>query len=194
MGNPPKGKRKAGDKLCGAVKNGGGVCRHESGWGTDHPGTGRCKFHGGSSESGQMAAAKELGTLAAIEQAAGMPVEVNPLEALLVALYSAVALSNSARALLNYWLEHDEPGKAASAKIVYHEALDRQHTYASSCVRLGIAERQVRMVEQAGEQILALFRIVLADLEVPMDRAQPVLARRFGELATGTIIPPTTKE
>lgn len=34
--------------ICGARKrNGEGVCQLPAGWGTDHPGTGRCKLHGG---------------------------------------------------------------------------------------------------------------------------------------------------
>lgn len=33
---------------CGAKTRGGGLCRKGSGWGTDHPGQGRCKLHGGA--------------------------------------------------------------------------------------------------------------------------------------------------
>jgi hypothetical protein len=37
------------DEYCNARKTGGsGYCQHEAGWGTDHPGVGRCKFHGGN--------------------------------------------------------------------------------------------------------------------------------------------------
>lgn len=32
---------------CGAKKRGGGTCTQVAGWGTDHPGQGRCKLHGG---------------------------------------------------------------------------------------------------------------------------------------------------
>jgi hypothetical protein len=35
--------------LCDAKTRSGGTCRHQAGWGTDHPGTGRCKLHGGAS-------------------------------------------------------------------------------------------------------------------------------------------------
>jgi hypothetical protein len=38
---------------CGAIKRQGeGECQQPAGWGTDHPGTGRCKLHGGASPSG----------------------------------------------------------------------------------------------------------------------------------------------
>lgn len=34
---------------CGAhKKRGGGICTRPAGWGTQHPGTGRCKLHGGN--------------------------------------------------------------------------------------------------------------------------------------------------
>jgi hypothetical protein len=36
-------------KKCGAKKKSGGTCGRPAGWGTDHPGTGRCKLHGGAS-------------------------------------------------------------------------------------------------------------------------------------------------
>jgi len=34
-----------GDPICGRGKKGGGVCRFEAGWGTDHLGYGACKHH-----------------------------------------------------------------------------------------------------------------------------------------------------
>jgi hypothetical protein len=37
--------------LCGAKKKNGDACRAFSGQGTDHPGVGRCKFHGGSTRT-----------------------------------------------------------------------------------------------------------------------------------------------
>jgi hypothetical protein len=45
---PPK----SADKYCNARKtDGSGYCQHTAGWGTDHTGTGRCKFHGGNTEN-----------------------------------------------------------------------------------------------------------------------------------------------
>jgi len=37
------------DEYCNARKaDGSGYCKHEAGWGTDHTGHGRCRYHGGS--------------------------------------------------------------------------------------------------------------------------------------------------
>jgi hypothetical protein len=36
-------------KYCNAKTRVGGKCHHQAGWGTNHPGEGKCKFHGGAS-------------------------------------------------------------------------------------------------------------------------------------------------
>lgn len=55
-------KRSAGlDGKCGAKKRQGtGFCTQRAGWGTDHPGVGRCKLHGGKTESHNQAAEVEV--------------------------------------------------------------------------------------------------------------------------------------
>lgn len=58
--------KKEPGKYCNARKtNGEGYCRHEAGWGTDHKGHGRCKFHGGNTE------AQEKHVVGELEDAAG---------------------------------------------------------------------------------------------------------------------------
>lgn len=40
------------DEYCNARKtDGSGYCKHEAGWGTDHSGYGRCRFHGGNTQA-----------------------------------------------------------------------------------------------------------------------------------------------
>lgn len=47
-------------RLCGGEKHQGeGTCRRPAGWGTSHPGIGRCKLHGGSTPSHVVAAKQE---------------------------------------------------------------------------------------------------------------------------------------
>lgn len=44
-------QRKRSGPICGAKRrNGGGPCLHPAGWQTDHPGTGRCRLHGGKTK------------------------------------------------------------------------------------------------------------------------------------------------
>lgn len=55
---------------CGAKKKSGGVCIQPKGWGTSHPGRGRCKLHGGSSpiKTGQYSGIKRESLEQAIEK------------------------------------------------------------------------------------------------------------------------------
>ena len=39
---------------CGAKTRAGTPCQQPAGWGTEHPGTGRCKLHGGASLRGHL--------------------------------------------------------------------------------------------------------------------------------------------
>lgn len=59
---PPKDP----DEHCNARKtNGSGYCGHTAGWGTDHTGHGRCKYHGGSTQN------QEKNLIEDLEDAAG---------------------------------------------------------------------------------------------------------------------------
>lgn len=50
MSEKIKNKNKPHSNICGAkAKSTGEPCRLAAGWGTDHPGTGKCRFHGGLS-------------------------------------------------------------------------------------------------------------------------------------------------
>lgn len=49
------------DEHCNARKtDGSGYCQHEAGWGTDHLGHGRCKFHGGNTTTHETSIIQEL--------------------------------------------------------------------------------------------------------------------------------------
>lgn len=69
---------------CGAHKKGGGTCTRPKGWGTDHQGFGNCKFHGGATKTGRKhAATQEAHAMATSGVVMGMPLDVDPHEALL---------------------------------------------------------------------------------------------------------------
>lgn len=58
-------EQKEPGEYCNARKtDGSGYCQHEAGWGTDHSGHGRCKFHGGNTET------QEKNVLSKLDEAA----------------------------------------------------------------------------------------------------------------------------
>lgn len=83
------GKAKTAPKLCGAKTRTAGLCKRPRGWGTSHPGSGRCKLHSGSTRNGVKAAAREEAHELALLLGDGVPLE--PHEALLRMVHMAAA-------------------------------------------------------------------------------------------------------
>lgn len=73
--------------LCGAKKKNGELCRAFAGQGTNHKGTGRCRFHLGNTRNHEINAVVQETQRRMIKL--GQPVEVHPHEALLSMLYLA---------------------------------------------------------------------------------------------------------
>jgi hypothetical protein len=69
------------DKYCGAKKRNGGLCDLPKGWGTTHPGVGRCKLHGGSTPNHEKAAQTEIARRECV--ALGVPIDTTPADALM---------------------------------------------------------------------------------------------------------------
>ena len=58
--------KKDPDENCNARKSdGSGYCSHTAGWGTDHTGHGRCKYHGGSTPNQEKSLIDDLEDAAA---------------------------------------------------------------------------------------------------------------------------------
>lgn len=73
------------DGKCAAIRGNRPPCRRPAGWGTTHPGIGRCKLHGGSTPNHQRAAQLELARREC--NRLGVPIEVDPGEALMQELW-----------------------------------------------------------------------------------------------------------
>lgn len=70
------GKRKKQDNPDGTI-----TCRRPAGWGTDHPGWGACKLHGGNTPNGKTHSQTQMA--AAASATYGLPIEISPVDALL---------------------------------------------------------------------------------------------------------------
>lgn len=66
---------------CDAQNRSGKPCARPQGWGTDHPGVGRCKHHGGATPNGQLSGVVELARRDMVVM--GRPLDVSPHEAIL---------------------------------------------------------------------------------------------------------------
>lgn len=169
-----------GPKCGGTKRQGEGKCTQAAGWGTSHPGIGKCKLHGGATESHQVAAATTQAKRDVV--LFGARRDIHPAEALL-------ELVQWTAGEVDYWRErvrlldeealtwgvskvkeegHDR-GTTYEAKpnIAYSmltQASDRLEKYAASALKAGVDERRVRVAESQGSQLLAVLISCLTEL------------------------------
>jgi hypothetical protein len=75
-----KQQKKSPAAKCGAKTRAGKKCGQAAGWGTDHPGSGKCKLHGGASTGPKSAAGKERISKNAIKHGAYIDKIISDLE------------------------------------------------------------------------------------------------------------------
>ena len=140
-------------RQCNARKRSGvGRCRHGAGHGTDHPGYGCCKFHGGSSPNGR-AAAKRAKQTEAMERL-GLPRAVEPHQGLLEEIARTAGHIDWLRAQLEPLDEGALEGTATGLWSMYSRERDRFVPVCSRAISAGVAERQVKLAEESGKTAL----------------------------------------
>lgn len=158
-------ERRVPKNRCAANKRTGGTCNKPAGWGTNHVGMGKCRFHGGMQPSHVKAAAK-----AEYRRLLGSPIEINPLDALLWCIKIRAGevkwLSDRMMQLdEKHWIEDTMVGKQ------FHlYARERQHAmndlarYSQMAISLGIAERAVKLAETYGELLAVYTKGIIDEL------------------------------
>ena len=174
--------------LCGArKKNGSGTCTMAAGWGTEHYGYGRCKLHGGASPGANTKAVKD-NAVAEYRGMLGQPVEVNPLDALLMCIKITAGevqwFTEQLEKITDKddYIEIDDHGKRELHTLARSRgvAVERLAKFSRDAVSLGLAERAVRLAEQYGETLARLIRGITDDLELTAKQKEmlPGIVRR----------------
>lgn len=151
---------------CGANKAHGGICTLNKGFGTPHPGSGRCKWHGGNTSAGKTAAAREAG-LALIKYTD--PIEVDPTTALLQELYRTAGHVAYLDSKIAEWeLDTSKEIPDAQQHWMKVHLVERAHMakVAKTALDAGVAERQVRLAEQQGMVLASAIEKILERLEL----------------------------
>lgn len=192
--NPPCGAKK---------KQGEGTCNRPAGWGTDHPGIGRCKLHGGSTPAHQDAAIKEQARRDV--ELFGAPKDIHPATALL-------ELVQWTAGEVDYWRQRvreldkddltwgltkiktggDDAGSTEESKpnIAYAMLIDasnRLKAYSESALKAGVDAALVRIAETQGARLFDAIEQILTALQLTdQQRARvsevvPPILRAIGE-------------
>lgn len=152
---------------CGAKKaTGEGTCHLNAGYGTSHPGFGRCKWHGGNTETGKVSAAKKAG-MALIKYTD--PHEIDPTTALLQELYRTAGHVQFLDQEISKWeLKTDKEIPPEQQHWMRVHLVERAHMVkvAKTALDAGVAEREIRLAEQQGERLASAIERILDRLEL----------------------------
>jgi hypothetical protein len=164
-------------------------CMKKKGWGTDHPGIGACKYHGGNAATHRAAAERQRQI-----EFMGRPKEISPIDAIIWAikvtagevewLSSQIAEINDE----NKWIEFTITGQQMHVfQRARADAMDRLVRYSKDAIALGLAERAVRMAETFGASIARLLAGIYNDMDLtPAQKSVwPVIVRRHLILLEG---------
>jgi hypothetical protein len=156
-----------GGDVCGATKLSGDPCVLAAGWGTPHPGIGRCKFHGGLNPA---AIRHSLST--EMKQLMGFEMEMDPYDALLWCIKITAGeihwLSHKLSQIPEkQWLENTLTGKKINVWARQREiAIERLAKFSKWAIDAGLEERKVRIAELYGEMLGRLIKGILDDLHL----------------------------
>lgn len=179
---------KADRPKCAATTRAGTPCKRDRGAGTDHPGFGHCANHGGNTESGAKAAARE------IETWLGAELDMEPHDALLLtvrraARWEAVCAREVARLDPDHVIVRFEKTKREySPRIRFDEAADEwttEGTVIESTVETSTVAELHIWVREHLKALDQLSRLAKTALDAGVDeRRVRQLEESAGDLAT----------
>ena len=189
----PRLRRKGsgeGYKSCGARTKAGGRCTQPAGFGTDHPGFGQCKYHGGDNVVGDaIAAREEVAAVSKILRLSGLE-RCNPQDALMEELARAAGA-------VRYF--DDIVAKIEPNQLLFPQSQiqidmwNEQRTMlartAALALRAGIEERAVRVQEVQAQAMVGALLAVLSKLDLSPEQvatAKVEMASKLRELSAAS--------
>lgn len=189
--------------LCGAKRKGGKPpCEQPSGWGTAHPGYGRCKLHGGSTN--EHPSSPTMQTYSQAQAAASMARlgfeaarDTDPQSELLRQVSLAASRVDSlayqhqqAQVALEAASEGREKRQAAALVVLLATQYDAERfntaKISAMAIKAGVARRQVELAERQGAALFMIIQSVLTQLGLPQETqlaARSIIAGEFRRLA-----------
>lgn len=168
-------------------------CAHEAGWGTDHPGTGMCKWHLGDLPAHRDKARRET----AVDQLEPMGIpDVDAYDALVLVI--RLQAQNVVRLAQRVVVASDEDlvkkGLASRWYQLLQQAQRDLTSTATAAARAGVEERQVQVAEGQAEllaNVMRGFMKAMGIAETPETLAvvrQLMLQAAGGEVMEGLVI------
>lgn len=169
------------DGKCNSLKrNGKERCDLPAGSGTDHPGWGACRYHGGNSPALRKSAVR-----AQVRDMA-QELDMDPHDALLFTVRLAAGTVNWIRSRILDLEEAEQGGVVEEAALieslhkVYGEERDRLAKAAKLAIDAGIDERRIQLEEDQGVLIAKAVTAILTDIGLTPEQKKnaPAIARK----------------
>lgn len=157
-------------------------CRKPAGWGTDHVGTGLCRFHGGKSPGGRKQAQKAIARNGVATY--GLPIDVDPAQALLEEVHRTAGhvawlgtvVAQLRKGDLGWGVTKvkrggDDWGETHEAKLNVYLALyqdERKHLtkVCETAIRAGVEEKRLTLETHRAELMVKMLEMVFGELEL----------------------------
>ena len=172
------------DRFCGGAKRQGeGTCTRPAGWGTSHPGFGRCKLHGGSTPSHETAAQGQQADAAlrklwvGLDQAVPVKDPVASMERLAGALEQLVDEAGTRVSGLQHLAGGKDLTTLRAEVTLLERALGHLRQLLADMARLGIAERHVQLEQERASMVTAAFLAALGVVSLLPDDRQRVIEK-----------------
>lgn len=176
------------DKHCGADRKGKTPCTQSKGWGTSHPGYGRCKLHGGSTRNHEKAARHEI-ALRAVERfglaSVGHEIQaVDPRDVLAEELWRTLVTVRGLDVVVGelgldvYGETFHVSGKATGeAKphvlwVMWQEQRQHLARVSAEAAKAGVEARRLELIERFAQQVAMLLRAIFGDSRLALSAAQ----------------------
>lgn len=184
---------KCGQPRTGKSSSGTGICMKPAGWGTEHPGEGPCKIHGGNNPgylkhlAVKRAKQNALAEIDATMLAYGKPIHIGPHEALLMEVQRTAGhvcwLSDKIQSIgqesgideaMQQWtLMGIRPSFWVD---LYIEERKHLVNVSKAAIAAGVAERAVALAEEQGKLLAVAIRAILWDNELQLTPTQRAAA------------------
>ena len=149
-------------RLCGAKRRRSNErCRRPAGWKTEHPGTGRCVLHGGSTPSHERAAIRTEAQARMIDFA--QPVKIDPLSAML----RSVEISAGFVEWLTLAIRQLDDATDREAQILvelHAQERDRLVRASKACADAGVAVKEIQLRESLAERLATFADGIISGL------------------------------
>jgi hypothetical protein len=178
---------RGGPKCGGKLHKRDGTCTLPAGWGTEHPGWGKCRKHLGSTPNVAKAAERERAeheARRALEGITDFAAVTDPVERLQLLAGRAEkfmeVLGERVSELRSVRYSADGGEQLRAEVALYERAMTAAGRTLVDLARLGLDERQVRLNEQTARLVGRVIRAALAEIGLSpeqLEAARPVVGR-----------------